>query len=222
MLRRLTILVLAARLAAEGAPVVIIEPAGEEAERPLPPAVRLLHGWAERLAEQAPVGVVNVQPVPWPLDPKAPKPGREKPAAPATPSAYRFSWDGYHSLVVVGEGAGLTRPAWVLTMEGATTRLAVSYRATAFRDAEGRLHIDARQAEVAGPKVGEAGNGWIPDSFCIAAGWVYTIDDTVERTDGRVHPGHTAALGQVVEPRVNPGEYRRLLAWAQGVVEGGL
>ena len=95
------------------------------------------------------------------------EPGRAAPVAPAKPVAIEFSWDGYRTVVVVGEGVGLMRPAWVATYEtpyltgtaanlvlpvlalwGYSQPLAVAYRAQAFLDAQGRLHIDPRKAEI--------------------------------------------------------------------------
>ena len=136
-------------------------------------------------------------------------PGRMQPAAPATPAAYRFHWDDYDSLVVVSEdavaGQPLRRPAWVVTYDQAGA-FVVGYRATAFRDAAGILHIDARKAAISGPQR----DGWSPDSFAISSdGQVLSIDDRNSANTGRLTETTEATAG---EP------YRTLLRIAIAIV----
>lgn len=140
-----------------------------------------------------------------PDDPPPPKPGHETPAAPAERCVLRFDWDTYRTLVVVGEGAGRLRPAWVATFEAGA--FIVGYRATAFRDARGRLHIDARRASDVGPKAGS----WIPDSFAFGQARLWTLDDQGS--------GHSAAMG---ERSADPAAWAKALAEIQALVEGGL
>lgn len=136
------------------------------------------------------------------------QPGRAAPAAQAEPAAYRFMWDDNSSLVVIGEGLGLTRPAWVVTWNRASDQMLVYYRALAYRDAQGAVHIDARGAQVLGPHR----DRWSPDSFAVVGGMVHSMDDEAE------HGTHSAPLSLVVKALVNPPLYRRLLAQAQGIV----
>ncbi|MCS6970903.1 MAG: hypothetical protein RMM29_04085 [Planctomycetota bacterium] len=137
-----------------------------------------------------------------------PRPGRERPAAPAEPALARFAWDEYETLVVVGEGVGLVRPAWVVTWQRG--ELQVGYRATAFRDAAGRLHIDGRQARCVGPLA----DRWSPDSFAFADGAVWTLDD--------IGNGHRAATPPPQPATVDRERWRQALLLAQAIVEGGL
>jgi hypothetical protein len=145
-------------------------------------------------AEQAPAAIV---------------PGREAPAAAAAPAAYRFRWDEYVSLVVVSDtevGAqALRRPAWVVTYDQAGS-VVVGYRATAFRDRVGNLHIDARKAIITGPQ----NENWSPDSFAItAAGEVLSIDDRDSANSGSLTETTAASAGEV---------YRTLLRIAMAIV----
>jgi hypothetical protein len=98
--------------------------------------------------------------------------------------AIRFDWDDYQTLVVVGPDVGKAHrtSAWVVTYtpEGKVT---VAYRAAAFRDAAGLIHIDARRAIITGPMADD----WSPDSFAIAPdGTVYAIDDQNRTNTGKV------------------------------------
>lgn len=135
-------------------------------------------------------------------------PGRETPAALAAPGAYRFAWDEYVSLVVIAdtEAGALRRPAWVVTYDQSGS-VVVGYRATAFRDKLGILHIDARKAAISGPQQ----DRWSPDSFAIASdGQVQTIDD---------NPEHPPNSGTVTETTASDGEaYRTLLRIAMAIV----
>jgi hypothetical protein len=129
---------------------------------------------------------------------------------------------------------GTLRPAWVATYEISPQeildtppirvivglfgyqpelppppRLVVAYRAQAFLDAAGDLHIDARQAVIAGPQA----DAWSPDSFVIRAdGTLATEDD-----NGNGNAG-------IIERRISPPDdgYRRLLTDAQVAVGGGI
>ena len=136
-------------------------------------------------------------------------PGRVQPAQAAAPAAYRFHWDDYDSLVVVSDaplaGQPLRRPAWVVTYDQAGA-FVVGYRATAFRDGAGILHIDARKAAISGPQR----EGWSPDSFAISGdGQVLTIDDRNSANTGQLTETTEASAGEA---------YRRLLRIAIAIV----
>lgn len=140
-----------------------------------------------------------------------PSPGAEAPASPAEPCVVEFDWDEYHTMVVVGEGVGMVKPAWVATFEQTPRRFIVGYRATAYRDARGRLHINAHKSTDVGPRARE----WSPDSFAFGDKTLWAMDD-----EGR---GQAAALGSVL--RVTPetrAQWRAVLLQVQGLVEGGL
>jgi hypothetical protein len=182
----------------------------EDLLRRLPPAARVLNRLLQDVVVADPLlEAVNAVPLPWPIDPKAPRAGRETSVAAAPPAVYRFVWDDYNTILAIGEGAGRIRPAWVVTMSGVGGQVAVAYRGNAFRDGGGRIHVDARRVDLGGPMAGQ----WSPDSFCISGAWVHTLDDADR--------GHVAPLAQTVLPEQNPTEYRRLLHWSQAVVEGG-
>lgn len=136
-------------------------------------------------------------------------PGREPPAAIAAPAAYRFQWDEYVSLVVIGDTAvspqALRRPAWVVTYDHAGA-VVVGYCATAYRDRVGNLHIDARKAFITGPQR----ENWSPDSFAITReGQVLSIDDRNSANGGKVIEITEAVAGEV---------YRTLLHIAMAIV----
>ncbi len=162
-------------------------------------------------------------------------PGRVAPAAPAEPLALEFAWDSYRTLVVIGPGRGLRRPAWIVTwqippaagwgLDAANTllgtaglgieppqpTLAVAYRAVAACDATGVIHLDARTAWIAGSMADQ----WSPDSFAIhLPNRVDSLDDLGNTQQG--------AITRLVDPRSDPQEYRRLKAQAQGLVGGGI
>ncbi len=158
------------------------------------------------------------------------EPGRVAPANPAKPLAIEFSWDGYHTLVVVGEGVGLMRPAWVATYEaplltgtaanialpfitifGYGRKLAVAYRAQAFLDAQGRLHIDARKAVIVGPLADE----WFPDSFR------FTLPELVETLDDQ-DSGNRGTVECVIDPATDPALFETLQTRAQVLVGDGI
>jgi hypothetical protein len=196
------------------AAAVAAEPPGPQAEIPAPPPQ----------AESAPSRL-----------PPQDLPGGLPAAEAAAPAAYLFTWDQYRTLVVVGEGQGRHRPAWVATFaataeaaaEGGVGRLdaprdghppaaawpraLVAYRALAYRDARGRTHIDARRSLLAGAQAGS----WSPDSFLITPpGRVDTIDDDPE------HPGHQGRLELTIPPDGEP--YRELRQRAELAVGGGV
>ncbi len=133
-------------------------------------------------------------------------PGSVEPAAPAEPQAVIFLWDHYRSVAVVGEGVGLRRPAWIGTWDltpvtspvpppiqvlaglfGYThpitePPLAVAYRALAWRDDQGRLHLVAKGSALAGPQA----DAWSPDSFVVDGPVVFSEDDQQATQQGRV------------------------------------
>ncbi len=159
------------------------------------------------------------------------------PAAPAKPLAIEFSWEQYRSVVVVGDGVGQMRPAWVATYEkpvvpalslgfigpivgmfgyrgvgeAESEKLAVAYRAQAFLDADGHLHLDARLAVISGPQA----NRWSPDSF------MFTLPDLVETVDDN-HSANAGKIIRVVDPLVDAATYRTLLNQVQVVVGDGI
>lgn len=168
-------------------------------------------------------------------EPEGPQPGQEAAQAGAPAQALEFIWDGYHSLVVVGQGEGLRRPAWVVTWEGPRPQpptplgvalaglfayrpslprppVAVAYRALAWLDAAGRVHIDARKAVLRGAKR----ENWSPDSF------MFTLPDRVDSIDDNPeHAGNRGRIDRRILPESQAAEYRRLLLFAQAMAEGG-
>lgn len=136
------------------------------------------------------------------------EPGRATGAEPVAPCAWRFTWDNYVSVIVVSDGTGTARPAWVLTFDQAGNYV-VGYRARAFRSADGLVHIDARNAIDAGPLKDE----WSPDSFAFGPGdEVYSLDD-----HNRGHAGE-------VQLRLDGdhAEYQGLLSLAQALIRGAI
>jgi hypothetical protein len=137
------------------------------------------------------------------------QPGRAEPAKSAEPAAYFLEWDTYKSLIVIGEGSGRLRPAWVVTYEplpgGKGEQYIVAYRAKASRDQDGVIHIDARKAIIVGPKI----RGWSPDSFAFTADQqVYTLDDRLS--------GNTGKITETVAR--DTAQYEKLLSLAQMIV----
>ncbi len=140
--------------------------------------------------------------------PNGMQPGRAAGKEAVAPCAWRFAWDGYVSVVVVGDGTGVARPAWVLTYDQEGTYV-VGYRARAFKGADGMIHIDARNAIDAGPMALE----WSPDSFAFGpAGEVYSLDD-----ENRGHAGEVQ-----VHLDGDDAEYQRLLGLAQALISGAI
>ena len=137
-----------------------------------------------------------------------PKPGLETPTAAAEALVLRFDWDSYKSVVVVGTGVGMVKPAWVATFEEG--KFVVAYRASAFRDARGRLHIDARNSVDVGPQ----SQGWSPDSFAIGHKLLWSLDDRAS--------GHSAEMGELIPATTDQALWQRELLRVQALVEGGL
>ncbi|MBA3684927.1 MAG: hypothetical protein H0W72_06760 [Planctomycetes bacterium] len=109
-------------------------------------------------------------------------PGRDVPAAAALAGAWHIRWDDYTSWIVVGDGSGMLRPAWVVTYD-LSDNVVVAYRAVAYSDKAKNLHIDARKAIIAGPMR----EGWSPDSFALTPdGKVFTVDDRNQDNTGSV------------------------------------
>ena len=159
-----------------------------------------------------------------------PKPGRGP--APAA-QAIIFHWDTYRTLLVVGDGVGTTRPAWVVTYEnppmtvlnapGIGTLIGlfgyefgrrepqqvVAYRAQAFADDAGIIHLDARKAVIAGPQA----QAWSPDSFAIHPDASVTSEDD----NGN---GHAGKVESRVLQTVDPVRYREFLTEAR-IAAGG-
>ena len=153
----------------------------------------------------------------------------------AKPMAIEFTWDDYTSVVVVGDGIGTFRPAWVATYEKPAVSgsvlgilqpvvglfgyggpaqepsLAVAYRAQAWLDGQGRLHIDARSAVIVGPQADQ----WSPDSF------VFTFPDRVETVDDNASENH-GRIDLVVDGSVQEAAYQTLLTRLQVLVGDGI
>lgn len=127
--------------------------------------------WAEFEVEPLPTGGII--------------PARSQAVGFAKPAAYRFDWDEYRTLVVISPGGkGKRSTAWVVTADK-EGNLAVAYRAIAFRDAAGLVHIDARKALLSGPMAKDG--QWSPDSFAITPeGRVHAIDDRNSANSGTV------------------------------------
>lgn len=179
-------------------------------------------------------GQLDELPTPVPA-PHARRPAAPAADAPAKSVAVEFTWEEYHSLVVVGDGVGLIRPAWVATYEQpvmpsgvsqllapvfgmfgyrddpAPEKLAVAYRAQAWMDAQGRMHIDARSAVLAGPQA----ENWSPDSF------IFTLPATVETVDDEDR-ANRGTVTRVVDPLQAPDLFRELQTKAQVVVGDGI
>ena len=146
-------------------------------------------------------------------------------ATSATAAVFSLRWDRYRSLIVIGDAVGVVRPAWVLTYElpfndaGLITALAVlgapvppalavAYRALAWTDASGSLHVDARGSTLSGPQAGQ----WIPDSFIIPPHAQARTNDDQQR-------GHPASVERVIP--ANDPRYLPVLQRAQQTVADG-
>jgi len=163
-------------------------------------------------------------------------PGGALPAAPAKPMALEFLWETYRSVVVIGDGVGQMRPAWVATYEAPTEipglgfidpvlglfgyhgsgaaapeKLVVAYRAQAFLDAQGRVHLNAQKAVISGPQADE----WSPDSF------IFTLPDHVETVDDN-ESANVGRIERVVDPATDAALYQTLLTKVQVVVGDGI
>ncbi len=173
-------------------------------------------------------------PVPDPV--AQPRAEAAPPAAPAPARAIIFTWDNYRTLVVVGEGIGRIRPAWVVTSDVSLLqdhsagligpvfglfgyhdllvpieKLAVAYRAQAWLDAQGRMQIVAKQAVLVGPQANE----WSPDSFQV------TFPDRVETIDDEAR-ANRGTIEEMVDPARAPDRYRTLQTKAQVIVGDGI
>ncbi len=196
--------------------------------------VLIVNGCALLAVEGPLIEIDPLVPVPQHIPlPDGEEPGRVAPVAPAKQLAIEFSWDGYHTLVVVGDGVGLMRPAWVATYEapvvlsgdtanlavplaglfGYHRPLAVAYRAQAFLDAQGRLHIDARKAVISGPQAGQ----WFADSFR----FVLTNPATVETIDDQ-DSSNQGTVDCVIDPAVDPALFDILQTRVQVLVGDGI
>jgi hypothetical protein len=116
-------------------------------------------------------------------------PARSQAVGFAPPGVIRFEWDDYKTLIVISPGGKAKRStAWVVTYDS-EGKVAVAYRAMAFKDAAGLVHIDARRAIITGPMAEE----WSPDSFAVAPdGIIYAIDDMNRANTGKVSERHAA------------------------------
>jgi hypothetical protein len=191
----------------------------------LPPLVRLLLPGNALVAPPVPDIDVDIEAKPPP--PGSPSPLSAVPFAPARPAAWILHWDHYRTLVVIDASAGRVKPAWVATMTTVAERIPtrdgdvvlskdqvlVSYRATAFRDRSGVLHIDSRHAFKSGPMA----ENWVPDSFAIGTDRLVVAQD-----DNPDHPPNAGEVEREVDAESDPTEYRRLLFTAQGLVQGNL
>ena len=111
-------------------------------------------------------------------------PGREAPRKAAHSGALEVDWGDYRTYLVIGEGSGLLRPAWVLTYTRGGD-ISVAYRGMAFLDHFGVLHIDSRNAMV----VGANAEHWSPDSFAVfQTGAISTLDSPPVRTVAATNP----------------------------------
>ncbi len=183
----------------------------EDGLRFAPPVIRL-----PRLAvpRERPAGVDG--PIP---------PGAAEPVRGAAAFTCEVRWDvedsDLVSRIVVEPGSGPRRQAWVATFTHAERQLEVAYAGTAFVDAKGAVHIDCRDARVAGPRADE----WSPDSFAIARnGRVRVMDDMMRANTGSL-------LGERIHPRDPPPDapgddaaspYRRALLHTRLLVEGAI
>jgi hypothetical protein len=134
-------------------------------------------------------------------------PGREPPKGSAHEAVIEVAWPNYRTLIVISSGNGVLRPAIVLTYQDGGD-LAVAYRASAYRDQQGILQIDARNAVISGPQSGN----WSPDSFAVyGSGDVFTLDDQ-----------NSAQRGAVARSlAVSDAEYSTLVHRAESLVEDG-
>jgi hypothetical protein len=195
-------------------PVVVPPPVDDPAANPfavVPEALILGNG----LAEVEEVGDL-VEPPPI-----------AAPHSPAKPSALILRWDRYRTLVAIDTSAGLLKPCWVVTLSTmpeqiptprgpitlARGQVVVSYRAQAYYDKDGVLHIDARHARLGGIMAGN----WSPDSFAITP-----AKEVSSRDDDPTHPSNSGEVEKEVSAETQREEYRRLMFTAQALVEGNI
>ena len=151
------------------------------------------------------------------------------------PMAIEFTWDDYTSVVVVGDGIGQFRPAWVATYEKPVVSgsllgifrpvlglfgyaeavqappLAVAYRAQAWLDAQSRLHIYAKSAVIVGPQAHQ----WSPDSF------IFTFPERVETVDDNASENH-GRIDRLVDAAAQAAVYQTLITRVQVLVGDGI
>ncbi len=149
------------------------------------------------------------------------------PHAPAKPAAIILRWDRYRTLVAIDTSAGLLKPCWVVTLSTmpeqiptprgpitlARGQVVVSYRAQAYLDKDGVLHVDARRARLGGIMAGN----WSPDSFAITPAKEVSSHD-----DDPTHPSNAGEVEKEVPADTQREEYRRLMFTAQALVEGNI
>lgn len=149
------------------------------------------------------------------------------PHAPAKPAAIILRWDRYRTLVVIDTSAGLLKPCWVVTLSTmpeqiptprgpitlARGQVVVAYRAQAYHDKDGVLHIDARRARLGGIMAGN----WSPDSFAVTP-----AKEVSSRDDDPTHPSNSGEVEKEVSAETQREEYRRLMFTAQALVEGNI
>ncbi|MFW5751168.1 MAG: hypothetical protein ACOCZK_05925 [Planctomycetota bacterium] len=165
-------------------------------------------------------------PAELPIEPgsKVP-PGAAEPVRGAAAFACEVHWDvedsNLVSRIVIEPGSGPRRRAWVATFTHAERRFEVAHAGTAFIDAAGAVHIDCRDARVAGPRADQ----WSPDSFAITpSGRVRVIDDMMRANTGtllgeRIHP-RDPSPDAPDEDAASP--YRRALLHTRLLVEGAI
>lgn len=170
-------------------------------------------------------------------------PGQPPALTPVTPRALIIHWELYRTVVVIGDGIGLRRPAWVATYYRDQAAVAkepglvamarrggfkperwaeqplIGYRGLAFIDGKGRMHIDARKSVVIGPLAGAKGgpDAWIPDSFML------TLPTRVDALDDDPsHPPNLGVLDETIDPTIHAERYLKLLEAAQQAVVTGI
>lgn len=120
-------------------------------------------------------------------------PGRAPALAAATPLALEVHWGDaefpvYSEIVIQEMDAALslaTVLTWTAGDDDPWQRFQIGYVTTAYRDANGAVHINARGASLRGPEA----DHWWPDSFMIdpqAGGAVQVLDDAGNEGEGVV------------------------------------
>jgi hypothetical protein len=145
----------------------------------------------------------------------ASEPGRAEPAAPAPAVLLRFNWVDNRTMVLIEEGAGRVRPAWVVTLQqDSLHQVATAYRARAYRDRTGAVHIDAHQVDRRDGQTGTKADTWFPDSFAFPGGTrILAIDDQEGR---QLHAGE---IDLVLRP-VDGDAYARLAHFVRCLIDG--
>ena len=141
------------------------------------------------------------------------------PFAAAKSGAWWVRWDDYRTLIVVEESASMLRPAWIVTLVavngqgGAQGQVAVAYRAQAYRDKEGTLHVDAHHAVMTGTMAAR----WSPDSFALG-----TDKQVATHDDDPTHDSNAGVVEKEIPGGEHAEEYRTLLRGAQSIIEDNL